>query len=149
MCIKIVVCTISIVSKCYVINSSLWFLFLSPWKFRAPSQAVNSFFSRLVVCLGFFIKNLKTTKIYLIEVNRKVQGVTQSPTAANLRHKEEEQKDKNQRVQSKQTHPREAHTPALSSPGEVIAMLKRLKNKTHKKSLDPDQAPQTVASVSK
>ena len=52
----------------------------------------------------------------------------QSPAAANTRHQEEEKNYKNERVQIKQTSAREAHRPALSSPCEVITMLKELKN---------------------
>ena len=49
-----------------------------------------------------------------------------SEAAANLWHQEEE-KDKSQRVQNKQTHAREAHRPAPSSPSEVMTMLKGVK----------------------
>ena len=45
------------------------------------------------------------------KVDRKVQGVPQS---------EEENRDKNERVQNKQTNAREAHRPAPSSPSEMI-----------------------------
>ena len=38
---------------------------------------------------------------------------------------------KKERVQIKQTSAREAHWPALSSPCEVITMLKELKNYKH------------------
>ena len=40
----------------------------------------------------------------------------QSQATANPRHQEEKKKDKRQRVQNKQTNPREAHRPALASP---------------------------------
>ena len=44
----------------------------------------------------------------------------QSQSATNPRHQKEEKKNKNWRVQNKQTNAREAHKPALlSSPGEV------------------------------
>ena len=49
------------------------------------------------------------------KVERKVQGVPQSQVAVNPWHQVEEERDKNQHVQN---------TPALSSPSEVIAMLK-------------------------
>ena len=45
----------------------------------------------------------------------------QSQTAANPRHQEEEQKDKNIHAQNKQTNVREAQRPAPSSPSEVNA----------------------------
>ena len=63
--------------------------------------------------------------IKLKKVNRKVQGKPQSQTAANLRHQEEEKKDKNIHAQNKQTNVREAQRPAPSSPSEVIRMLKQ------------------------
>ena len=44
----------------------------------------------------------------------------QSQTSANPRRQEEEKKDKN-----KHTNVREAQRPALSSPSEVIRMLKQ------------------------
>ena len=50
----------------------------------------------------------------------------QSQAAANPWHQEEEKKDKNQRVQNKQTNAREAHRPALFSRSELITMLKGL-----------------------
>ena len=45
----------------------------------------------------------------ITNVKRKIQGVP---------HHEGEKKDKNQRVQNKQTNTQEAHRPALSSPSE-------------------------------
>ena len=57
------------------------------------------------------------------KVNRKVQGMPQSQTAANPRHQEEEKKDKD--AQNKQSNVREAQRPAPSSPSEVIRMLKQ------------------------
>ena len=57
----------------------------------------------------------------------------QSQTAANPRHQEEEKRDKNQRMQNKQTNAREAHRPALSSPIEVITMLKGPRKDENKK----------------
>ena len=59
------------------------------------------------------------------QVNRNVQGVPQSQAAAKPRHEEEETKDKNQRMQNKQTNAREAHRPAFSSPSKVTTMLKK------------------------
>ena len=47
------------------------------------------------------------------KVNRKVQGVPQPQAASNPRRQAEEQKDKNECVQNKQTNAREAHRPAL------------------------------------
>ena len=59
------------------------------------------------------------------KVNRKVQGMPQSQTAAKPLHQEEEKKDKNIHTQNKQTNVREAQRPAPSSPSEVIRMLKQ------------------------
>ena len=59
------------------------------------------------------------------KVNRKVQGMPQSQTAANPRHQEEEKKDKNIHAQNKQTNVRKAQRPDSSSPSEVIRMLKQ------------------------
>ena len=59
------------------------------------------------------------------EVNRKVQGMPQSQTAANPRHQEGEKKDKNIHAQNTQTNVREAQRSAPSSPSEVIRMLKQ------------------------
>ena len=59
------------------------------------------------------------------KVNRKVRGMSQSQTAANPRHQEEEKQDKNIHVQNKQTNVREAQRPASSSQSEVIRMLKQ------------------------
>ena len=47
------------------------------------------------------------------KINRKVQGVPQSQTAANLRHQEEEKNDKNYHVQNKQTNARETQSSLL------------------------------------
>ena len=44
----------------------------------------------------------------------------QSQTAANPRHQEEEERDKNIHAQNKQTYVREAQRPAPSSPSKVI-----------------------------
>ena len=68
-----------------------------------------------------------------LKANRKVQRVLQSQAAANPRHKEEEKKGNNQRVQNKHTNAREAHRPTLSSTSDVITMLKGLEKKTQKK----------------
>ena len=65
-------------------------------------------------------------------VNRNVQGVSQSQAIANSRYHKEEKKDKIQRVQNKQINAREAHRPALSSPGDVITMLKNWKKNENK-----------------
>ena len=59
------------------------------------------------------------------KVNRKVQGMPQSQTAANPRHQEEEKVDKNIHAQNKQTNVREAQRQAPSSPSEEIRMLKQ------------------------
>ena len=80
-------------------------------------------------------------KLYWKNVNRKVQGVPQSQTVANPRYQEKEKKDKN-----KQTNAREAHRPALSSPSEVITMLKGMKkheNKEQGKTLK-HEAPRSI-----
>ena len=55
---------------------------------------------------------------------RKVQGVPQSQTAALLRHQEEI----DNQTSANGTNVRKALRLALSSPSEVIAMLKGLKN---------------------
>ena len=67
------------------------------------------------------------------KVNRKVQGVPQLQTAANLtRQQEEKKKDKNIDAQNKQTNAREARRPAPSSPSEVIRMLKQTEKRGHR-----------------
>ena len=58
---------------------------------------------------------------------RKVQGVPQSQTAALPRHQEEEETDKSKKSTNR-TNVRKALRLALSSPSEVIAILKGLKN---------------------
>ena len=65
-------------------------------------------------------------------VNRNVQGMPQSQTAANPRHQEEEKKDRNIHAQNKQTNVREAQRPAPSSPGEVIRMLTQTEKRGQK-----------------
>ena len=68
----------------------------------------------------------------------------QLQTAANPRHQEEEKKIKH--VQNKQTNAREAHRTALSSPNEVITMLKWIKkheDKEHGKALK-HEAPRSI-----
>ena len=65
------------------------------------------------------------------KVDRKIQGMPQSQTAANPRHQEEEKKDKNIHAQNKQTEMREAQRPAPSSPTEVIRMLKQTEKRKH------------------
>ena len=59
------------------------------------------------------------------KVNRKVQGMPQSQAAANPWHQEEEKKDRNWRVQNKQTNAQEAHRPVPSSQSEGITVLNR------------------------
>ena len=61
---------------------------------------------------------------------RKVQGVPQSQTAALPRHQEEEETDKSKQAQ--RSNVRKALRLALSSPSEVIAMLKGLKKHKNK-----------------
>ena len=61
-----------------------------------------------------------------------VQGMPQSQTAANPRHREKEKKDKIIHAQNKQTNVREAQRPVLSSPSEVIRMLKQTKKQGHR-----------------
>ena len=56
---------------------------------------------------------------------KKVQGVPQSQTAALPRHQEETDKSKQAQIEK---NVRKALRLALSSPSEVIAMLKGLKN---------------------
>ena len=57
---------------------------------------------------------------------RKVQGEPQSQTAALPRHQEEEETDTTKQTQIKQTTKNTQIS--LSSPSEVIVMLKGLKN---------------------
>ena len=59
---------------------------------------------------------------------RKVQEVPQSQTAALPRPQEEEETDKSKQGQTNRTHVRKALRLTLSSPSEVIAILKGLKN---------------------
>ena len=59
---------------------------------------------------------------------RKVQGVPQSQTAALPRPQEEEETDKSKQAQTEQTYEK-ALWLALSSPSEVIAILKDWKPK--------------------
>ena len=59
---------------------------------------------------------------------RKVQGVPQSQIAALPRHQEKEKTDKSKQAQIDQTYEKHYLRSALSSPSEVIAMLKGLKN---------------------
>ena len=56
-------------------------------------------------------------------MNRQIQGVPQSQTAASPRHQEEE-KNYKKITRTKQTNVREAHRPAPSPPGDVITILK-------------------------
>ena len=71
------------------------------------------------------------SKLYK-KINRNVQGMPQSQTAANPRHQEEEKKDKNIHAQNKQTHVRESKGPAPSSPSEVIRMLKQMEKRGYR-----------------
>ena len=63
-----------------------------------------------------------------VRKKKKVQGVPQSQTAALPRPQEEEETDKSKQAQTEQTYVRKALRLALSSPSEVIATLKGLKN---------------------
>ena len=67
-----------------------------------------------------YIHTLKT------KGKRKVQGVPQAQTAALPRHQKEEETEK--KTSANRTNVRKALILALSSPSEVIAMLKGLKN---------------------
>ena len=69
---------------------------------------------------------------YQNKVNRKVQGMPQSQTAAKSRHQEEEKKDKNIHAPNKQTNVRKAQRPTPSSPSEVIRMLKQTEKRGHR-----------------
>ena len=69
------------------------------------------------------------------KVNRNVQGMPQSQTAANPRHQEEE---KNNKQKLASTNAWEAHRPATASQSEVITMVKRTKeheDKEHGKTI--------------
>ena len=57
---------------------------------------------------------------------------SRSEAATNPRHHEEEKKAKNERLQNKRTHAREAHIPAPSFPSKVIAMLRGLTKHEYK-----------------
>ena len=70
---------------------------------------------------------------------RKVQGVPQSQIAALPRHQEEEETDKSEQAQIEK-NVRKALRFALSSPSEVIAMLKGLKENQQLDSGGPDQS---------
>ena len=103
-------------------------------------------FNKFWLVESWFLDTWSNDSRYIIQwkkVNRKVQGVPQSQTAANPRHQEEETNDKNQHVQNKQTNARAAHRPAPSSPNEVITMRKGMtkhQDKEHGKTLK-DEAP--------
>ena len=65
--------------------------------------------------------------VYLYtQVKTEVKGVPKSQVTANPWCQEEEERETNQHPQNKHTW--KAHTPELSIPSEVIAMLKGLKN---------------------
>ena len=70
---------------------------------------------------------IRTDHSALKNGKRKVQGVPQSQTAALPRHQEEEETDKSKQAQIEQ-NVRKTLRLALSSPSEVIAILKGLKN---------------------
>ena len=57
---------------------------------------------------------MRETCNYVKKLNRKVQGMPQSQTAANPRHQEEEKKDKNIRKANKQMY--EKHKDQLPLP---------------------------------
>ena len=61
---------------------------------------------------------------------RKVQGVPQLQAAGHPRHQEDEETDKTKQAQIEQTYEKKTLRLALSSPSEIIAMLKVLKNNT-------------------
>ena len=62
-----------------------------------------------------------------IKGKRKVQGVPQSQTTTLPRHQEEKDTDKSKQAQIEQTYEKELRL-SLTSPSEVIAMLKGLEN---------------------
>ena len=49
---------------------------------------------------------------------------------------QEEEKDRNQRVQNKQTNAQEAHRPAISFPSDVVTMPKGLKTREQRATQD-------------
>ena len=72
--------------------------------------------------------------IFLKQVHRKIQGVAQSQSAANLRHQEEEkngQKNKQTNMQSKQTNARAAHRPLTNSFFPKRSCRKQTSNQTN------------------
>ena len=86
-------------------------------------------------CMGMFVY-LFSDQISLSKMvhdmpkkkgKRKVREVPQSQTVALPRHQEEEETDKSKQAQIEQTV-RKSPRLVLSSPSEVIAMLKGLKN---------------------
>ena len=68
------------------------------------------------------------------KVNRKVQGMPQSQTAANPRHKEEEKKDKNIHAQNKQMYEKHKDSSLFPKRGDQNAKNKRRnEDKEHEK----------------
>ena len=62
------------------------------------------------------------------ECHSQVLGVPQSQAAVHHRHDEEEETDKTKQAQIEQTYEKRTKISSLSSPSEVIVMLKGLKN---------------------
>ena len=76
-----------------------------------------------------------------IEKSRECHNHKPQPT-----HDTKRKKKRQKHVQNKQTNAREAHRTALSSPSEVITMLKRMKkheDKEHGKTLK-QEAPRSI-----
>ena len=84
---------------------------------------------------------LQPVQVYYLnykKVNKKVQCMPQSQTAANPRHQEEEKKDKNHTPAKQTTNVREAQKPAPSSLSEVIRVPKQTEKRgqrAHEKTL--------------
>ena len=96
-------------------------------------------------CTNYYF--LSTTVFYISkQVNRKVQGVSQSQTAANPQHQQKRKMTKTNTYKAiKQMH--EKHTDHLPlSPSEVITMQKRIKkheDREHGKTLK-NEAPRSI-----
>ena len=79
------------------------------------------------VIIMYLAKNFCLDDLKVKKGKRKVQWVPHSQTAALPRPQEEEETDKSKQAQTKQTY-KSTKISSLSSPSEVIAILKGLKN---------------------
>ena len=75
-----------------------------------------------ISCGRFILNNVGLVNVFdQLHKQLQVQGVQQSKTAANLWHQKNEEKNRKQRMQDKQTNAREAYT--LFSPSEMFTIL--------------------------